>query len=269
MGHNQSKSPMEQSPPVSEPPVVPSPAGMSLTARLMNIFAVPGEVLEQVRSAPVASSNFLVPILLWSVIGIVACLVIFSQPAFVQQIHEKQAKAMDDRVKAGKMTQAQADQALAITEKFIGPTFLKISGSVGAIVASTARVAWWGFLLWLGSRWFLKSPIGYMKALEVTGLAKMISVLGGVVSLLLQLILQKMIVTPSPALFLNEIDPTRKDHMALAVLNPFTFWMLWLLSLGMAKLAGRPVSKAAIFVFGFWIIEAALFVLVGWGQMAL
>jgi hypothetical protein len=239
---------------------------MSLVSRLMNIFAVPGEVLEQVRTAPTASSNFLIPIALWSIIGIVACMVIFSQPAFVQQIHEKQAKAMDDRVKAGKMTQAQADQALAITEKFMGPTFLKISGSVGAIVASSARVAWWGFLLWLGSRWFLKSPIGYVKALEVTGLAKMISVLSGIVSLLLALILQKMIVTPSPALFLSEIDPTRKDHMALAVLNPFTFWMLGVLSMGLARLAGAPVSKAAIFVFGFWIVQTAIFVLAGMGQ---
>jgi len=95
---------METPPPLSEvQPATPQPPPMSLPARLMNVLAGPGEVFDRIKASLPAASNWLVPALLFALVGAISCFVIFSQPAIVQQIHEQQAKKMDELVKAGLM----------------------------------------------------------------------------------------------------------------------------------------------------------------------
>lgn len=254
--------------PEQQSDVPPAPT-MSLPARLLNVFAVPGEVFAEVRLAKASVMNWLVPVLCSAIVGIISSAVIFSQPAFVQQIREQQAKALDAQVKAGKMTQAQADQALPLMEKFTGPTMLKIFGMVGSVVVSFVHVIWWGFVLWLLSRWFLKVPIGFPKAMEVSGLSMMIGVLGGVVAMLLIVSLGRMGATPSLALAVSDFDPTRKSHIALGAVNPFHFWLVGVMSVGLAKIAEAPFLRAMLLVLTYWVLQQALFIVIGAGQFAL
>src|SRR5437762_2999934 len=173
----------EEPPPISEPqpgnqPPVNTPPRMSLVARLLNVFAVPSDVFSDVKTAPNSTSNWLVPAVLSAVIGALAAIIILSQPAIQQQLREAQAKAMEQQVKAGKITQVQADQFAATMEKFMGPTVLKMAGAAGAVVVSFVHVLWWAFMLWLMSRWPLRVQIAFPKALEVAGLGMMINILG-------------------------------------------------------------------------------------------
>src|SRR5437867_2565772 len=183
--------------PQTEAPKRPS---MSLAARLMNIFAVPGDVFEELKGSAPLVANWLVPTLVFALVGALSAIIIFSQPAIQQQLREQQAKAMDQKVKAGKITQAQADQAQAMIEKFTGPAMMKVFGSVGAVLVSFWRLFWWALVLFLFSRWFLKAPIGYLKAAEVAGLATMVTVLGALVALLLTVNLARLFAGPSLAL---------------------------------------------------------------------
>jgi hypothetical protein len=89
---------------------------MSLPARLLNIFADPGEVFEGVRSSRASLANWLVPAALLSIASILLALAMFSQPAIVQQVREQQARAIEDQVSAGKLSQADADQAMAVID---------------------------------------------------------------------------------------------------------------------------------------------------------
>jgi hypothetical protein len=261
---------MEQTPPLpetqSEAPQAPR---MSLAARLLNVFAVPGEVFTEVKSAPSSVSNWLVPVLCSVIVGVVSAFIIFSQPAVIQQLHEQQTKAMDQQVQAGKMTQAQADQALAVMEKFTGPTMLRILGGAGAAVVSFVHLIWWGFVLWLLSKWFLKVSIPFPKTLEVVGLAMMISVLGQIVAMLLIVNLGKMGATPSLALTVSNFDATRKSHLFLGAINVFQFWLVGVMSVGLAKLANAPVVRALWLVLTYWVLQESFFILVGLGQLAL
>ncbi|HLP78356.1 MAG TPA: hypothetical protein VK327_15735, partial [Candidatus Paceibacterota bacterium] len=56
---------------IEPPPLIPNPASagaplphMSLPARLLNIFAIPGEVFRDVKAAPRSLANWLVPVVL-------------------------------------------------------------------------------------------------------------------------------------------------------------------------------------------------------------
>jgi len=242
---------------------------MSLPARLLNVFAVPGEVFAEVKATPISTSNWLVPTLCSAIIGVIAAFIIFSQPAVIQQLREQQAKVMDQQVKAGKMTQAQADQALALMEKVTGPTLMKVIGGVGAVVASFVHAVWWGFILWLLSRWLLRVQIKYAKALEVVGLAMMIGVLGAIVGMLLIVNVGRLGATPSLALMVNDFDATRKSHLFMGAANVFYFWQVGVTAVGLSKLTQVPFVRALWVLLAFWLLQESFFILVGMGQFAL
>jgi hypothetical protein len=266
---------MEEPLPVLESPRdAPQPPAMSLAARLLNVFAVPGQVFEGVKASRFRVGNWLLPALLSAVLGVFTIIVILSQPSVQRQVRdlgEQQAKTLDQQVKAGKLTQADANNVQTVTRIFTDPAALKTMGTLAAILIGIARVFWWAFILWLLGRRFLKVQFGYLKALEVAGLALMISVLGGIVTLLLTVNLTKLFGTPGLTLAVADFEAARKSYLLLGAANLFSFWLVGVLAVGLAKLAGVPFLRAAWFVFAFWIIQESFFMLLGGvlGQFAL
>ena len=260
---------MEQMNPISEPSAdVPKPA-MSLTARLFNVFADPGEVFEEVKNGKSSAANWLVPALIYLLAGVISVAVIFSQPAIVQQIHDQQAAAMDQQVKAGKITQAQADQALTMMDKFAGPGMLKIFGGVGAAIAAFVHIFWWAFVLWLMAMLVLKQKIPFFKMVEVAGLATMILVLGAVITGLLTIIMGKLGITLGPVLLVGNYDMKNRLHLLLAALNVFNFWIIAVSACGLGRLTNTPFPKALVIVGIYWLAYSLFFISIGLGQFAL
>ena len=257
---------MEEPLPVLEsPPEGPQPPAISLAARLLNVFAIPGEVFAGVSASRISIGNWLVPALLLATVGVFTAIVVVSQPAFQRQIHdltERQAKGLDQQVKAGKVKQLDADHAMAITRAITTPASLKSLCSVAAGLVGVARVFWWALVLWLLGRLILKVRVGYPKALEVAGLGLMINVLGAVVMLLLMVNLPKLFSTPSLALAISDLDASQQSTLLLGAANVFSFWLLGVLAVGLARLAGVPFLRAAWLVFGAWAIQLSLLFLV-------
>lgn len=231
---------------------------MSLAARLMNVFAAPGEVFDDVKASARSTGNWLVPVLLACVVGAAAVVVVTSQPAIQQQIREQQERAMEKQVAAGKVTREQADQQLEIMQKFLTPAMMSIAGSLWAVVISFISLFGWSLVLWLAGLWFLKTRFKYMKAVEVVGLATMIGVLGTIVKLLLQVNLSNPASSPSLALAVKEFDPKNMLHLMLAALNAFDIWTVIVMSVGLSRLAGSPFARAAVPVFGVWLLWSAV-----------
>jgi hypothetical protein len=260
---------MEEPLPVLESPRdVPKPPAMSLAARLVNVFAMPGDVFAGVKASHICVGNWLVPALLSAVVGVIAAIVIVSQPSMQRQMRDltdRQAKVMKQQVEAGKVTQADVDRALAIARAIFAPTTLKVLGGMAAALVGVARVFWWAFVLWLLGRLFLKVRFGYLKTLEVVGLGLMISVLGTIVTLLLMVNLPRLLSTPSLALAISDVDASRISPLLLVASSVFSFWLVGVFSVGLAKLAGVPFLRAAWFVLAAWLIQYSLVMLVAGG----
>ena len=221
---------------------------------MMNVFAIPGEVFEEIKAAKATAANWVVPVLIMCLVSSVAAFVIASQPAIQQKIREQQEQALEKQVKAGKMTRQQADQASEMMQKFTGPTMMKIFGVMGAIFYGVFRLFWWATALWLLGRWFLRVQFGYGKAMEVAGLAGMIGVLGTIVTLLLQVNLSNPASSPSLALLVSDFDPKKLSHMLLAAVNLFVIWQVGVLACALARLAAVPFVRAAFVTFAFWLL---------------
>ncbi|MBE0539960.1 MAG: YIP1 family protein [Verrucomicrobia bacterium] len=252
---------MDQPPPILETPPPPETLKeptMSLGARLLNIFAIPGDVFEEVRTTRPSVGNWLVPALIACAVGIVSVVIVLSQPAIQQQIREKQEQAMEKKfeelIQAGKLTREQADQQIAAMEKLFGANLQKVFGSMGVVFYSFARIFFWALVLWLIGRWLLQAPIGYMKATEVAGLAGMISVLGAIVALLLRVNFSNPAASPSLALTVGEFDEKNVTHMLLAMVNLFDVWQVGVMASGLARLAGAPFVRALLPLIVFWLL---------------
>jgi Yip1 domain len=261
---------MEQPPPLPRPPAEPvQPAGTTLAARLLNVFAMPGVVFEEVKNAPRSVLNWVIPALFLAGVGVLSAVVLFSQPGFQQQIREQQAKMLARQVQAGKMTQAEADRTKVLADKISRPVVVQVVGSLGAVVGGFLQVFCWGVVLWLLGRWFLKAPLDFEKALEVAGLGTMIAVLGGVVTLVLTVSFGQQGATTPLGLVVKDLEALRKSPVFLGAANVFAFWLIGVMSAGLAKLAGVPWVRAAFLVLAYWLAKQAFFDILGLGFLAL
>ena len=236
---------------------------MSLTGRLVNIFAAPGEVFEAVQPAKPATVNWLVPLILSLVIGALSVLIIYSQPAVIQQLRDQQTKAMDDQVQAGKLTRAQADQAQAMTEKFFGPSMIRIFGLVSVSVLSITRLFWWALVLWVLGRLLLRADVTYVKALEAAGLASMIAILGSLAAALLTTCLGE-ISTFSLLLLARHLSPQSLLHMVLQSVDVFDLWFWGVMTIALAQLARVPWTKALPLTVAYWLVIEGILIAITW-----
>ncbi|HKI69933.1 MAG TPA: hypothetical protein VKA67_10115, partial [Verrucomicrobiae bacterium] len=69
--------PIPESPPPASQPAPPKPAHTSLAARLLNVFATPGDVFAEVKASGPCTANWLVPVLFSALVGVFSAIVIF------------------------------------------------------------------------------------------------------------------------------------------------------------------------------------------------
>jgi hypothetical protein len=232
------------------PPEGETPEASSLTDRLANVMIAPGEVFEEIKRAPVRASNWLVPLILACLATTIYICVAFSQPPILRGMEEQRVMAMQKQVTAGKLTQAQADQAAAFTERIVTPTLLKIMTSGVGIMADASAIFLMAVAIWLALKLCAKARLDYMKVVEVCGLALVIDVPQKVLRLWLVLWKENLLATASPTLFLANASTTNRTHMLLSLLDVVDIWWLAVLSLGVSKVASIRYRTAALICFG-------------------
>jgi hypothetical protein len=254
---------MEQPLPMQEsPPESPPPPTMSLGARLLNVFATPGEVFDYVKTAKDSAANWLVPAVVLILVSWVAGAIIFSQDSIKHQLSDITDQAIQKQVERSHMSEQQAEQARAMGEKWAG-----ISSRIGAalvpVVVGFLSPFLWGLFIWLVGDKVLKGGFSYMKAVEVVGLGNMIGVLDAIIKSLLIFGLGNLYASPSLVLLIKEFDPQNTVHGLLALVNVMTFWVLAVRAVGLARLSNVSFAKAALWVFGIWAAYTGFFVGLG------
>jgi hypothetical protein len=59
-----------------------------------------------------------------------------------------------------------------------------------------------------------------------------------------------------------DFEATRKSNLMLVASNVFSFWLVGVFAVGLARLARVPFLRAAWFVFAFWVIQESLLLFV-------
>lgn len=238
----------------------------SVPAKMLNVFVEPGEVFDEVGHSGYSYLNWLMPTLVSLVVGMVFVWVVFSQDTVMQQMRAAQEKQFEAQVTAGKMTRQQADQAMQMTQRFMSPLIIKAAGSVGVIAGTVAWLFGISLLLWLVGRYALKAPFGYLKAVEVAGLASMITVLGTVATMLIVVATGNMAMNPGPVLLVvRDFDAANKMHRVLSALNLPMLWYLAVMATGLSRLSGKPWILGAAWTFIPYALIFGALILLGIG----
>lgn len=254
---------MEQPQFTPEPqPEAPSQSTMSLGGRLLNVFATPGEVFDEVKTASVSTANWLVPALILIAVSWVATWLIFSQESIKHQLSEITDQAIQKQVEKAHLSEQQAEQTRAMGEKWAGIS-AKIAAALAPLFTGLVTPFFWGLIVWVVGAKLLKGNFPYMKAVEVIGLSNMISVLDVIVRTLLIVGLGNLYAAPGPVLLVKEFDPQNTVHAVLAIVNVMTFWLLGVRAMGLARISGVTFAKAALWVFGIWLAYTGFFVALG------
>jgi hypothetical protein len=245
---------MEQEPAMTEPQPPPTPTGMSLPARLLNVFAIPGDVFSEVKLSPPAPANWLVPAVLLILVSWLCSWIILSQDSIRYQVSEMTEKSLQKQIEKMKMPADQADKM-----RTYGAWGMKVSMMVAPVFIAFATPFFWGMVFWLVGAKLMKGSFGFMKAVEVAGLANSIVILEAIVKTLLIVLSGNLFASPSLALLVKDFDPENTTHGFLAAVNVMTVWLLTVRVIGLARLTEVSFARAAGWVFGVWAAYTSLF----------
>lgn len=230
---------------------------MPLGSRLANVIAGPGELFDYLRTAKPSVANWLVPALIYMVVGWVCATALLAQDWYMPQIIRPQLEALQQQVDAGKMTEEQIEPIRNQVEKYgaIGET---VKSYAAPLVFGLVGPFLYGCVLWLVGAKALRGKLSYMKAVEIAGLAAIIATLGRVLKTLLILMQGDVMASASPAFFIGERNPGNPLHAMVAWLDVMVIWSLVILAMGVAKVVGRPVGGAMLWVGGLyalWVVS--------------
>src|SRR5438874_2726584 len=198
---------MEQPPPVPQSlPEEPKAPTMSPAGRMLNVFATPGEVFDEVRAAGPTTSNWLVPAFILILVGWIGSAIVLSQPVIKQQLSEIMDNAIRQRIEKAHMPKEQAEKTIEMAEKWGGMWSVAASYAGPVLVAFLSPFGW-GLIIWLGGSKIYKGNFDYMKAVEMVGLSNMIGVFEAIVKTLLILAMGNTVAAPSRAPVVKDFKP--------------------------------------------------------------
>lgn len=261
---------MEEQPAVMQPaPAADGVKPMSFSEKLVNIFAAPGELFENVRLTGKTPSNWIIPVAIMIVVAIAMQQLIMSNPSLLDQTKAMITKAtnesFDKAVREGKMTPEQAEQQREQTANFTNPTsgFAIAMRIAGTVITLPLMLFLISLVYWLLGRTAMHASAPYMKVVEVAGLVLLITAVESIVTTVMAIGMDSLHAGPNFAVFVQNFDLTNKLHAALAKVNVFTIWSLIVTGIGLSKLFQRDLPKVLVLVFALWILWTAFSVFTG------
>lgn len=230
----------------------PSAPTISFSDIIMNVFASPTDAYEGIRTSPTRASVWVVPLIITLVLTCCFTGLMFTNESMKNQIMDSQRTRMEEQVKAGKMTQEQADRATEQMEKAGG--MMIAVGIIFGVVTVSIMFFLAALVFWLVGRFGLKAEGGYGKYLELYGAASWIGILGFIITILLAVAYGSIYASPGGALaVLSNFDPKNTTHRLLAAFNIFTIWQMIVVGIGMSKYAGKTSGTGIGVGVGLWI----------------
>jgi hypothetical protein len=231
---------------------------MSMGARVLNVFAAPGELFSWLAQHRFRIANFVVPALIVGAVGVITTWLVLSQPEIIRQVLELNDRELEKAISQGRLTMEQADHARDGMRSAVGIMVMRAAAAVFSVISGFVAPFWWGLLGWLVARFVLGAPLGYMRAVEAAAFASLIGALGLVVGMLLSLGTGNLFAGPHLGFFIEDFNPMNKRHLALASVNAFGLWQVAVLALGIARLTGRTFTQAGVGLYVLWLAYKGL-----------
>lgn len=236
---------------------------MSLSDKFVGILTSPAEVFQSIIATEAKTSNWMIPLILSIVFAVGFTIVVFSQPAIQDEMSASQMLQFEKQIAEGKMTQEQADQAMAFSKPG-SPMFL-VFGAIGIVFVVVFALFVYSLVYWIIGKIAFKSEVPYGKVLEVNGLAAFIAPVTTMVTMILVVAMGSLYAQPAASMVLDKVDPSDSMHKLLMAINLFEFWILYVTAVGLSKIWNVTIGKTLGVVGGVWVVWTLLKVSVNFG----
>lgn len=234
---------------------------LSFLDKMTGIFIEPSKVFESVKIYGPSTIDWFLPIVLLIVITISSNLVVTSNPDIKAEIdaisRKATTEALDKAVKEGKMTEQQKEEQLEQIEKFSSGPVMKIiqylSITVFTFVFMLIITAIY-YLIWV---LIFKGQGSYPHGLSVYGLSSFIMMLEVISVAVISLLMVKFLTGFHLAAFLEVERGTTLSYI-LSKINPFTFWWLYVIGIGLGKVYSVEKGKSLVTIFVLWLIYVVI-----------
>jgi hypothetical protein len=248
----------EQNPEIQDPEVQDQET-MSFTDKLIGIFIEPVKVFKNIAGNPIKTSDWILPIIIIIVLSIAAQMITLNNPLVQENMKQEMLKRFQKSIDEGKMTQEQAEQIMDNMDKYKGFQYIGIFVFVPIMMFVITFLA--ALFYWILARAGLKGDPNYMSVVTIYSLTSVISIIEILITTILAITLGKLNTVPSLALIMPDMaDGPLK--ILMGKINPFTFWWLILMGIGLAKLSKNQVKNGIIWVFGLWLVYVVVVVVV-------
>lgn len=234
---------------------------ISLFDKITGIYTEPSNVFENIKIFGAKVSNWFVPTFIYVIITILATFIIMSNPDTKAAIQAEQRKALEERldklVEENKITKEQKEEQIATAEKFMSTSTSFIFQSLGILVFTFVFLFLISLVYWLVWVFLLKGKGNFNFSLSVYGLAQMIFVIEVILSAIVALLLSKPVQGISLALMFDLEKGTTLRYF-LSKINPFTFWWLYVMGVGLAKVYELDKKKSLFAIIVVWLIYVVI-----------
>lgn len=223
-------------------------ATTSLVAKLLDMFASPGEVFDEVITTPSRFANWLVPTVLVALASL-----------FLLRASSNEGVSVTSTTQAVEAQSSTPDSAAVQTQpNKVDSQRLPVLATCAGAFAGTF---WSAFLLWFIGRVFLGSRFSYLKTVEVVALGGSIIALGAIVTALLIGISGDPATRPALSFLVRHLPSTDHVRLILDLFNFFHLWTITLLAIGLSRLSGVTFKESAFWVFGYWFVARLALIL--------
>ncbi len=243
---------------------------MSFTEKLVNIFASPGELYENVRDTGPTKSNWLIPSIILILASVLMTQLMLSNASLVDQLDRTMRQAMEKSLEGKNIPPEQMERARQQIDTMYeatkpGSTWFMVLSVIGPLFWTLAMLFGLGLVYWLIGKSAMSATAPYMKVVEVVGLTFLIGALEVIVTTLLMYAMDSIHASPGLGLLVKDFDITNKVHLALSKVNIFTLWSLIITGIGLSKLLRRDLPKVLVLVFALWVLYSVITIFTGIG----
>ena len=241
---------------------------LSHSDKMIGIFTEPGKTFESIAQHPAKTIDWFLPFLLLLVITAICHFVLMNNPEIKYSVTQKaiaQAqKRLDAEVKAGHITQEQANEQIDRIQQFMGgSSFQLIISIVGIFVGGFIIFFIMAGIYYLFARFALRGEGNYVSVLVPYGLVSYITIIQIVIATILAFLLNRYFLDISLASILDS-DKSTIMGFILDKLNVINIWMFIVFGIGLAKMfKSKNTAKYVITVLCIWIFGTLILFYIG------
>jgi len=203
-------------------------------ARMLNVLVFPGDVFEEVVSAPLRLVNWRAPTLLVVLVTIIS--IQFGPFGASFGANLCGTNSTSDPFGRGDLLAA----------------WWPVASSLNIFAAAFGGSIWSAFVLWFIGRVFLGVRFSWLKTLEIVGLIGTVLTLGLIVTSVTAAIFGDIHACPAFSLFPGKLDSATALFQAFGAFDLFYIWSTAVMAIGLSKLSGVSVKESAFWVFSYW-----------------